>query len=93
MAKTGHSGGVSETGMVVYIDDTNCAQHLMHDVVFFVVNRGAAQMGNSLGTVHPYTVFIIFLKGFITCLFILLAISDRAQSQSFFSQVLLPGAR
>ena len=93
MAKTGHSGGVSETGMVVYIDDTNCAQHLMHDVVFFVVNRGAAQMGNSLGTVHPYTVFIIFLKGFITCLFYPLGDFRQGPVPILFSQVLLPGAR
>ena len=41
----------------------------MHDVVFFIVNRCAAQMGNGLSTVNGYTIFVYFFKGFIACLF------------------------
>ena len=50
----GHGGGVSEAGLMVYIDYPQGPVKLRQEIALFIVKLGAAEGGHGFGTVHRH---------------------------------------
>src|SRR5690625_1686038 len=57
-SQTGNRGGVSNTGLVLDLYRPGGGEELLHEIVFFVIERGTAQGGNTHGPSDGTILFI-----------------------------------